>query len=217
MVQYDTVWNDDHHNFQIKKAIFKTFPENEHPDPNIQSTHSIIVKRGTFNTPIISGVILLAFTTKEINESEKKIRHASLIVSGIVFLIGILLGLLLARKISIPILALRDAAKNVGEGDLSQKVKKISNDEIGELGNAFNNMVEDLLKARKELDENNQTLSRTNTTLNNTLRELKSTQVQLIQSEKMASLGELTAGIAHEIQNPLNFVNNFSEINIRIN
>jgi signal transduction histidine kinase len=46
-----------------------------------------------------------------------------------------------------------------------------------------------------------------------TLAELKQTQQQLVQSEKMASLGELTAGIAHEIQNPLNFVNNFSEVN----
>jgi len=46
-----------------------------------------------------------------------------------------------------------------------------------------------------------------------TLEDLRTTQAQLIQSEKMASLGELTAGIAHEIQNPLNFVNNFSEVN----
>ena len=52
--------------------------------------------------------------------------------------------------------------------------------------------------------------------LENTLRELQDTQSQLIQSEKMASLGELTAGIAHEIQNPLNFVNNFSEVNLEL-
>jgi signal transduction histidine kinase len=52
--------------------------------------------------------------------------------------------------------------------------------------------------------------------LNQSLENLKSTQSQLIQSEKMASLGEITAGIAHEIQNPLNFVNNFSEVSIEL-
>jgi C4-dicarboxylate-specific signal transduction histidine kinase len=56
-------------------------------------------------------------------------------------------------------------------------------------------------------------VSRQTIELRTSLENLKATQSQLIQSEKMASLGELTAGIAHEIQNPLNFVNNFSDVN----
>lgn len=59
-------------------------------------------------------------------------------------------------------------------------------------------------------------LSQRKAELENTLETLKTTQNQLVQSEKMASLGEMTAGIAHEIQNPLNFVNNFSEVNAEL-
>jgi signal transduction histidine kinase len=62
------------------------------------------------------------------------------------------------------------------------------------------------------LYRNNKQKQHANQVLEKTLKELRTTQKQLIQSEKMASLGELTAGIAHEIQNPLNFVNNFSEV-----
>ncbi|MCA6471598.1 MAG: hypothetical protein IM591_14545, partial [Chitinophagaceae bacterium] len=63
---------------------------------------------------------------------------------------------------------------------------------------------------------NNKQKQKINAKLQNTLANLQATQKQLVQSEKMASLGELTAGIAHEIQNPLNFVNNFAEVNTEL-
>jgi signal transduction histidine kinase len=64
----------------------------------------------------------------------------------------------------------------------------------------------------EELEQKRKAIEETNTALQQSLEELKAAQAQLIHSEKMASLGELTAGIAHEIQNPLNFVNNFSDV-----
>jgi signal transduction histidine kinase len=64
----------------------------------------------------------------------------------------------------------------------------------------------------EELEQKRKAIEEANVALQKSLEELKSTQALLIQAEKMASLGELTAGIAHEIQNPLNFVNNFSEV-----
>ncbi|MFZ9388545.1 MAG: tetratricopeptide repeat-containing sensor histidine kinase [Chitinophagaceae bacterium] len=70
-----------------------------------------------------------------------------------------------------------------------------------------------LYRNNRQKQKANQALQEKNNQIANALSDLKTTQAQLIQAEKMASLGELTAGIAHEIQNPLNFVNNFSDVN----
>jgi len=72
---------------------------------------------------------------------------------------------------------------------------------------------QEALNRQKFLEEE---VNRQTTEIRTTLANLRATQTQLIQAEKMASLGELTAGIAHEIQNPLNFVNNFSEVNTEL-
>ena len=68
----------------------------------------------------------------------------------------------------------------------------------------------------KELETNKISLEQSNNQLNKTIEDIKRIQEQLVQSEKLASLGELTAGIAHEIQNPLNFVNNFSDLSTEL-
>lgn len=73
-----------------------------------------------------------------------------------------------------------------------------------------------LLRNNRNRKKTNAILQQQNAEIERAMTNLKATQSQLIQSEKMASLGELTAGIAHEIQNPLNFVNNFSDLNTEL-
>lgn len=231
LIQTDTLWDQHHKAYTLKDSVIVSYPVDKKFSIDLQSNDSLIVKRAPFRSGIMNGDIMVVVSTESINDRKKKIWLTALLVSGIIFLIGMLIGLWLSRNISHPVLALRKAAKRVGEGDLTSEVKSRSKDEIGELAVAFNSMVKDIKKLTDltltQEKEKQQLLALQNEALEKqveertrelkqSLEELKEAQVQLVQSEKMASLGELTAGIAHEIQNPLNFVNNFSELNIEL-
>lgn len=99
--------------------------------------------------------------------------------------------------------------KAVNDADKAFEIVKFKLDRTEKVKRTTAILLEETIQ---ELELKRKTVEESKNALQKSLEELKATQAQLIQSEKMASLGELTAGIAHEIQNPLNFVNNFSDL-----
>ncbi|MEM9088857.1 MAG: ATP-binding protein [Cyanobacteria bacterium P01_F01_bin.53] len=163
----------------------------------------------------LSGIIATA--NEELSQARQSAKNAQALRNRLIILsmalssvCGGLLAWLISRSINAPLTAMEKTALQITQNDnFDLRAEVMGNDEVGTVASAFNlliqrveNLLSDQRVRAQELEEINQ--------------KLVSTQRQMIAQEKLASLGSLTAGIAHEIKNPLNFVNNFAELSVEL-
>lgn len=184
---YDEIYSFSLLGQQVDKNSFFSERKRLEDQDSVQVLRILEVEVPIFvkGSPDRWGSIKIGLSLEETRKEMRETRLMLLLIGSVGLLIGILGALLLAKRITGPLKKLVEATVKISKGHFSQRINITSQDEIGNLARSFNKMSRQLLQARKKEEVANQ---------------------KLIQAEKLASIGRISAGIAHEIRNPLTSV-----------
>ncbi len=158
----------------------------------------------------VLGVLDIGMSLEEVDREIKEAQNKMVVFAIIAFLvISVTIGISINRYVTRPVRELVTGTRRVAEGDLDYSISVKGADEIAKLASSFSQMTQDLKKADEELLEWGKTLEQK---VRERTEELRKTENQLIQSDKVASLGKLAAGVAHEINSPLTGILTYSSL-----
>jgi two-component system NtrC family sensor kinase len=158
----------------------------------------------------VLGVLDIAYSLDDVDRTLK--RHAIYIVAlsaGVILLVAAGVGVLLQRLIYLPLKDLNTGARRISSGELDHQIPVRSGDEFGHVARSFNDMSSALKRSMQELQELVGTLEQK---VAERTKELRAAEAEVAQGEKLASIGLLASGIAHELNNPLTGVLTFTSL-----
>jgi len=158
----------------------------------------------------VLGVLDIVYSIDEIDRTmQRSVVAVVALLLGLVVVASLLLSLLVHRLIYVPLRDLQSGARRVAAGNLDEAIPVRSGDELGQLASSFNSMMAALKQSGRELREWNRTLE---AKVEERTRALRQAEAETVRGEKLASVGLLAAGVAHELNNPLTGILTFSSL-----